>query len=162
MNSETEKFPVPEGWFTLGHHADQPTVVLEFSSEVGEDGLPLWERPKVEDAEEDTVRVLLQYGTGNQIGGVPQVIAVNGEVTITGLMETIAIIERGDLVNSDSVVNMAEQEVFNLLQSVAHDDTFEMSRDIVAVLAEKGLLRGDTGPDRCDFDCDYCHDGDDS
>ena len=35
----------PEGWYTFGHHADQPFDPLEFSEEVGEDGLPLWERP---------------------------------------------------------------------------------------------------------------------
>lgn len=158
MSSETEKFPVPEGWFTFGHHADQPTVVLEFSSEVGEDGLPLWERPKVEDAEEDTVRVLLQYGTGNQIGGVPQVIAVNGEVTITGLMETIAIIERGGLADPANVVNEAERAISHLMDG----EHAGLVRDIVAVLAEKGLLRIVDAKDTCDFDCDYCHDGDDS
>lgn len=34
----------PEGWFPFGMHVDEP-VPLEFSEEVGEDGLPLWERP---------------------------------------------------------------------------------------------------------------------
>lgn len=128
----------PEGWFTFGHHADQPAVVLEFSSEVDEDGLPLWERPKVEDAEEDTVRVLLQYGTGNQIGGVPQVIAVNGEVTITGVMEMVAIVERGGLANAESVVNQAEKVLSDFLEG-EHVQPF--ARDMVALLAEKGLLR---------------------
>jgi hypothetical protein len=131
----------PEGWFTFGHHADQPTVVLEFSSEVGDDGLPLWERPKVEEAEEEKVGVLLQYATGNQIGGQPQVIGVPGEVTVSGVMELVAIIERGGLVNPESCVNEAESAVFDLLQQAAYSDTFEASRDIVAVLAEKGLLR---------------------
>lgn len=131
----------PEGWYTFGHHADQPTVVLEFSSEVGEDGLPLWERPKPdEQVPEDTVRVLLQYATGNQIGGVPQVIAVNGNVTISSLMEVIAVVERGGLVNPNSVVNEAEKVVYGFLEGAANVAA-EDARDIVAALAEKGLLR---------------------
>jgi hypothetical protein len=36
----------PEGWFTFGTHIDQP-IRLEFSTETGEDGIPLWERPLV-------------------------------------------------------------------------------------------------------------------
>jgi len=39
----------PEGWFSFGWHVDQPDLCLEFSSETGEDGLPLWERPAPED-----------------------------------------------------------------------------------------------------------------
>lgn len=36
----------PPGWFTLGTHADQDDVRLEFSTYVVDaDGLPLWERP---------------------------------------------------------------------------------------------------------------------
>lgn len=34
----------PSGWFHLGSHVDW-NGKLELSSEVGEDGLPLWERP---------------------------------------------------------------------------------------------------------------------
>lgn len=140
MNSETEKFPVPEGWFTFGHHADQPTVVLEFSSEVDEDGLPLWERPKVEETEEDKVGVLLQYATGNQIGGHPQVIGVSNEVTISGVMEMVAIVERGGLVDTASAVNEAEKVVYGFLDGAANVAA-QYARDIVAALAEKGLLR---------------------
>lgn len=35
----------PEGWSDFGAHVDRPDVPLELSSETGEDGLPLWERP---------------------------------------------------------------------------------------------------------------------
>jgi hypothetical protein len=42
------QFPVPEGWFTFGTHADQPNIKLEFSVQENEDGLPLWERPLAE------------------------------------------------------------------------------------------------------------------
>lgn len=36
--------PPPEGWYPFGWHvADR--VLLEFSEQIGEDGLPLWERP---------------------------------------------------------------------------------------------------------------------
>ncbi len=38
------QFPVPDGWHAFGTHIDQD-VRLEFSTEEGEDGLPLWERP---------------------------------------------------------------------------------------------------------------------
>lgn len=34
----------PEGWFTLGHHRNQPDVRLEFWG-TDEAGVPLWERP---------------------------------------------------------------------------------------------------------------------
>ena len=42
--SEPNKFPVPEGWYPLGWHIDQP-VMLEFSEQEDEGGQPLWERP---------------------------------------------------------------------------------------------------------------------
>jgi hypothetical protein len=29
----------------MGSHIDQPDVLLQFSAEIDEDGLPLWERP---------------------------------------------------------------------------------------------------------------------
>lgn len=38
----------PKGWYTFGTHVDV-IVRLEFSEEVGDDGLPLWERPIYED-----------------------------------------------------------------------------------------------------------------
>lgn len=44
------KVEPPEGWFPMGHHIDIPGP-LEFSTEKGEDGLPLWERPKSGDRE---------------------------------------------------------------------------------------------------------------
>jgi hypothetical protein len=44
----------PEGWFTFGTHVDDPRP-LEFSEEVGEDLLPLWERPRRRYAYEDPV-----------------------------------------------------------------------------------------------------------
>lgn len=35
----------PDGWFNFGSHSDKPDVELEFWGE-GDDGLPIWERPK--------------------------------------------------------------------------------------------------------------------
>jgi hypothetical protein len=35
----------PPGWYSFGTHVDDHSVVLEFSEDVGEDGLPFWERP---------------------------------------------------------------------------------------------------------------------
>jgi hypothetical protein len=43
MNSPRYRTP-PPGWHAFGTHAEVP-VRLEFSTELGEDGLPLWERP---------------------------------------------------------------------------------------------------------------------
>lgn len=34
----------PDGWFPLGSHLDQPWIELEFSDEVDESGVALWER----------------------------------------------------------------------------------------------------------------------
>lgn len=40
------KVEPPDGWFPFGAHAPYPWIGhLEFSDEVGEDFLPLWERP---------------------------------------------------------------------------------------------------------------------
>lgn len=36
---------VPPGWYVFGSHADRPGVMLEFSEETEEGGMPLWERP---------------------------------------------------------------------------------------------------------------------
>jgi hypothetical protein len=36
----------PPGWFTFGHHAGQEAADLEFWG-TGEDGLPIWERPRL-------------------------------------------------------------------------------------------------------------------
>jgi hypothetical protein len=36
----------PEGWSTFGSHVDEP-VRLEFSEELADDLMPLWERPLV-------------------------------------------------------------------------------------------------------------------
>lgn len=50
----TNQFPVPEGWYVFGWSAEFTysdsgieCPIIEFSEEVGEDGLPLWERPKL-------------------------------------------------------------------------------------------------------------------
>lgn len=48
------QFPVPLGWFTFGHHIDQPGLRLELSAAEGEDGLPLWERPATPPGEESS------------------------------------------------------------------------------------------------------------
>lgn len=34
----------PEGWYTFGTHVDVTSGKLDFSSELDEDGFPLWER----------------------------------------------------------------------------------------------------------------------
>lgn len=40
----------PAGWYTFGHHANHdPVPPLEFSAEVDDDLLPLWERPVTND-----------------------------------------------------------------------------------------------------------------
>lgn len=41
----------PPGWYTFGTHVDSPGTDLDFSAELGEDLLPLWERPKPEEVE---------------------------------------------------------------------------------------------------------------
>ena len=38
----------PSGWLAFGTHIDYPGVKLEFSEELDEDGLPLWERIDLE------------------------------------------------------------------------------------------------------------------
>lgn len=35
----------PDGWFYMGSHVGAPWLNLEFSEEMDETGLPLWERP---------------------------------------------------------------------------------------------------------------------
>lgn len=40
-----QSFP-PDGWFYFGSHAPYPWLSVEFSSEVDDTGMPLWERPK--------------------------------------------------------------------------------------------------------------------
>lgn len=45
VNSVGSRLSVPDGWFPLGSHLDQPWVELEFSDEVDDSGLALWERP---------------------------------------------------------------------------------------------------------------------
>lgn len=129
----------PEGWFTFGHHADQPDLPLEFSEERDEeDLLPLWERPMPKANEEEKVGVFLQYATGNQIGGQPQIIGVHNDVTISGVMEMVAIVERGGLATAESVVNEAEAVLAKFLDG---EPAQEFARDMVALLAEKCLLR---------------------
>lgn len=46
MTSQTSgKFPVPDGWFAFGSFTDYGWLPLEFSADLDEGGLPLWERP---------------------------------------------------------------------------------------------------------------------
>lgn len=45
MSTTDDYVPPPEGWFDFGTHVLSPDVRLEFSEEVGEDGIPRWERP---------------------------------------------------------------------------------------------------------------------
>lgn len=41
----TGRAPTPDGWFPFGSFVDHPWIPREFSEELGEDGLPRWERP---------------------------------------------------------------------------------------------------------------------
>lgn len=92
--------------------------------------------------EEERVGVFLQYETGNQIGGKPQIIGLPGEVTISGVMEMVAVVERGGLANPANVVNEAEAAIVRLFDVGRNAaEPVDLARDIVAVLAEKGLLR---------------------
>ena len=43
-DSEPDQFCPPVGWFAFGTHIDRPGP-LEFSVELDETGMPLWERP---------------------------------------------------------------------------------------------------------------------
>jgi hypothetical protein len=89
-------------------------------------------------AAEDTVQGRLLYTTGNRIGGRPQIITLDFEVTLSGLMEIQAILERGGLVEPGNVVNEAEAAILPILDGGA---PVLLARDIVGVLAERGLLR---------------------
>jgi hypothetical protein len=97
----------------------------------------------LEDAEtEDTVVVTLLVPTGITLGGRPHPrlghVRTNAEVTLSGLMEIQAILERGGLVKQGNVVNEAERVILPLLDGGAPR---LLARDIVGLLAEKGLLR---------------------
>lgn len=41
---QIRRFVPPDGWSQFGTHANCKSAWLQFSEEVGEDGLPLWER----------------------------------------------------------------------------------------------------------------------
>lgn len=45
LHYQRQLFSPPDGWFTFGTHIDQPGVELDFWG-LGNDGLPIWERPK--------------------------------------------------------------------------------------------------------------------
>jgi hypothetical protein len=90
---------------------------------------------------EDRVFVSLRYTTGNQIGGKPQVIAQAAEVTLSGLMEVQAILERGGLVEQGNVVNEATRVVADYILMASQAPMAADARDIVGLLAEHGLLR---------------------
>lgn len=43
----------PPGWFPLGTHADRPDLLVVLSwTHLGDDGLPMWERPITTDTQE--------------------------------------------------------------------------------------------------------------
>ena len=54
----------PDGWFYMGSHVGAPWLNLEFSEEMDETGLPLWERPvqhtPTDDEREDMIAFLLR------------------------------------------------------------------------------------------------------
>ena len=91
---------------------------------------------------EDTVIVHLLVPTGVTLGGRPHPrlghTRATAEVTLSGLMEVQAILERGGLVEQGNVVNEAEAAILPLLDGGAPR---LLARDIVAVLDERGLLR---------------------
>ncbi len=92
---------------------------------------------------EDTVVVHLLVPTGITLGGQPHptlgFARTDAEVKLSGLMEVQAILERGGLVEQGNVVNEASDCVEVFLSDVGMDSS--VARDIVAVLAEHGLLR---------------------
>lgn len=90
---------------------------------------------------EDRVMAGLQYATGNIINGQPQVIGITNEVTVEGVMEMRAIIERGGLSDAEGRVAHAEGIVSGFLLQHAPAVTATLARDIVGLLAEKGLLK---------------------
>jgi|SRR5690606_19997669 len=91
---------------------------------------------------EDRVMAGLQYATGNMINGQPQVIGITNQVTVSGLMEMRAILERGGLVDPENRVSQVEGIVAGfLIQAGAANVSALLARDIAGLLAEKGLLR---------------------
>ena len=96
---------------------------------------------------EDTVVVHLLVPTGITLGGQPHptlgFARTDAEVKLSGLMEVQAILERGGLVEQGNVVNEAEQVVAGHLAELEKyaEPLRPDARDIVAVLAEHGLLR---------------------
>lgn len=73
----------PDGWFYMGSHVGAPWLNLEFSEEMDETGLPLWERP-VQHTPTDDEREALESalyeegfsGSGEEIGTHETVIFV--------------------------------------------------------------------------------------
>jgi len=94
---------------------------------------------------EDTVVVHISVPTGITLNGLPHptlgMVSSWHEVTLSGLMEVQAILERGGLVEQGNVVNEAEAAVLGVLDQAGDCIHAGHSRDIVAVLAERGLLR---------------------
>lgn len=86
---------------------------------------------------EDTVTVALLIPTQP---GVEET-ARTHEVTLSGLMEVQAILERGGLIDPGNVVNEAEAVVRQFLGGQKGYIYADHARDVVAMLAEKGLLR---------------------
>jgi len=91
---------------------------------------------------EDTAVVHISVPTGITLYGLPHptlgMVSSWHEVTLSGLMEVQAILERGGLVEQGNVINEAEAAILPLLDGGAPR---LLARDIVAVLAEHGLLR---------------------
>lgn len=71
--------PPPEGWFVYGTHAafDVPQNKLEFSSDLDNDGTPLWERPLPEDTPPAPPTLIGQIGlTTSEAPRVPDHVRV--------------------------------------------------------------------------------------
>jgi len=91
---------------------------------------------------EDRVLVGLQYATGNVLNGQPQVIGFTNAVTVSGVMEMRAILERGGLVDPENRVSQVEGIVAGfLIQAGAANVSALLARDIAGLLSEKGLLK---------------------
>lgn len=74
----------PDGWFYMGSHVGAPWLNLEFSEEMDETGLPLWERP-VQHTPTDDERAVFD-AIADRLGEHSQ--ATNYEIADSGEYET--------------------------------------------------------------------------
>lgn len=111
MSTTDDYVPPPEGWFDFGAHVLSPDVRLEFSEEVGEDGIPRWERPLPEVAptpEKDALVTSLAQARARREEQAPQ----PGEPLIVFGMEGDAITFRDQSALDEYVQGALNQVAF--------------------------------------------------